>query len=310
MTRTFVSRCAMSAAAGRDQRAQQRVEIGDRGVPDRHDLRDDLVGRAGRVGRVAHDERHRPLARPLDLDDLVEVAGSHGGEAVHLEDGEQDAEDVLLRDPPRRLDGDLAADVRRQHVVEADDLARGVHDRLDVGVVEVQHDEAATLGRRRRRDRGLPPGGRGGCGREVTGGTTGAAGGRTGGATVGGGAMAGDGGGGGCSAPTVTVWEGAVSFGGVATTRQQGQQDDCRGYISGASSHRPAVGEFARACRAARVDGWRRRHRAWGRARWRHGGRRRRRTSGELLPACRAPVSAASPEERPDAAGSDRAAAP
>ena len=119
-----------------------------------HDLRDDLVTGARGIRGGAHDGGHRPLARALDRHDLVEVAGAHGGDPVHLEDRQQDAEDVLLGDPPRRLHGDLLArHARSQHVVEAHDLAGGVDDRLDVGVVEVEHDEPAALGRRDRRRR-------------------------------------------------------------------------------------------------------------------------------------------------------------
>ena len=48
-----------------------------------------------------------------------------------------------------------------EHVVEADDLARRVDDRLDVGVVEVEHDEAAALAGRNRRCGRRRGGGRG-----------------------------------------------------------------------------------------------------------------------------------------------------
>src|SRR5438034_892121 len=113
-------------ATRRDERAQERGEVGHGRVAQRNDLRDDLVRDPGRVGLLADDRRHRALARALDTHDLVEVAGLDRREAVHLQDREQDAEDVLLRDAPGGLHGHLAADVRRQHVVEADDLARGL----------------------------------------------------------------------------------------------------------------------------------------------------------------------------------------
>src|SRR5437867_1658338 len=119
-------------APRRDERPQQRAEVGDRGVLERHDLRDDLVGRATRIGHLADDRRHGPLARALDADDRVEVARLDRREAVHLEDREQDAEHLFLRDPARGLHRHLAAHVWRQHVVEADDLARGLEDRKSV----------------------------------------------------------------------------------------------------------------------------------------------------------------------------------
>src|SRR2546428_462851 len=116
----------------RDEWTQERAQIRDRRVLDRDDLRDDLVRRAGRIGRGADDRRDGALARALDAENLVEVPRLHRREAVHLEDGQQNAEYLFLRDPARGLHGDLAADVGRQHVVEADDLAGRLDDGIDV----------------------------------------------------------------------------------------------------------------------------------------------------------------------------------
>ncbi len=99
-------------------------------------------------GVVADDRRHGALAGALDADDLVEIPRFHGGEALHLENREQDTEHFFLGDTARRLHRDLAADVGRQHVVEADDLARGLDHGLDVSVVEVEDHEAPALSRR------------------------------------------------------------------------------------------------------------------------------------------------------------------
>src|SRR5262249_15195068 len=141
-------------APRRDEWAQERAQIVDRRVLDGDDLGDDLVGRAGRVRGRAGDRRDGALARTLDADDLVEVPRLDGREAVHLEDGQQDTEHLFLRDAARSLHRNFAADVGRQDVVEADDLARRLDDGLDIGVVEIEDDEAASLAGRDRRGRG------------------------------------------------------------------------------------------------------------------------------------------------------------
>ena len=138
--------------AALDERPEGYRDPVGRGVLERHDLGDQLVVAARRVGLAADDRRQRALADRRGRQNLVEVARANGGHAVDLEHGQQDVEDLVLRDPARSLDGDLlAGHARSDRVVEPGDLAGRLDNGLDVGVVEVENDLSARA--RRRRDR-------------------------------------------------------------------------------------------------------------------------------------------------------------
>ena len=115
-----------------------------------HDLGDDLVVAPGGVWLGADDGGQRTLADGRRRQDLVEIPGADGRDAIHLEHRQQDVEDLVLGDPARGLDGDLLAGYPGpDRVVEPGDLAGGLDHGLDVGVVEVQDDLPARSGRRR-----------------------------------------------------------------------------------------------------------------------------------------------------------------
>ncbi len=139
-------------------------------------MSDHLVVAPGGVRLGADDGGERALARGRRRHDLVEIARADGRHAVDLEHRQQDVEDLVLRDPPRRLDRDLLpGDPGTDRVVEPRDLACRLDDGFDVGVVEVENDLPAGAGRsdgtRGRRLGGLasPGGGQAGGGAERTG---------------------------------------------------------------------------------------------------------------------------------------------
>ena len=138
--------------ASLDERPEGDRDPVGRGVLEGHDLGDQLVVAARGVCLAADHRGQRALADRRGRQDLVEVARANGGHAVDLEDGQEDVEDLVLRDPARGLDGDLlAGHARPDRVVEPGDLAGRLDHGLDVGVVEVEHDLPARA--RRRRDR-------------------------------------------------------------------------------------------------------------------------------------------------------------
>ena len=143
-------------ALRRHERPQQVQHVGRAGELQRDELGDHLVARHTGVELGADDGPRRCLDRALLGDDPPHVAGLHGGEAVDVEDREEDGEDVVHRNAPGGLDGHLLAPrPRSQDVVEDQQFARRLQDDLDVGIVEVEDDEPA-----RRLGRGLTGGGR------------------------------------------------------------------------------------------------------------------------------------------------------
>src|SRR5262249_59504606 len=114
-------------------------------VGHRDDLGDDLVLAAGRIRLASDDGGQRTLAGGGQGHDLVQVAGADRGDTVDLEDGQQDVEDFVLGNPAGGLDRHLlAGHPWSDRVVEAHDLAGRLDHRLDVRIVEVQDDLAAT----------------------------------------------------------------------------------------------------------------------------------------------------------------------
>ena len=145
--------------AALDERPERRRDPVSRDVLERYDLRDQLVVAPGGIRLGADDGGQRTLADRLRRQDLVEVAGADGRDAVDLEHGQEDVEDLVLRDPARGLDRDLLpGDARADRVVEPGDLARRLDDGLDVGVVEVEDDLAPGSGRWGDRVGRAPPG--------------------------------------------------------------------------------------------------------------------------------------------------------
>ncbi len=126
------------------ERTQQVHCVGRAHELERCDQGDDLIARDARLDLVTDDRQGRRLRRSLLRDDPVDAARLDGGQTVDVEDREEQGEDVFHGDPARGLDRHLlAAHLGREHVVEHHQLARGLEHDLEIGVVEVEHDETA-----------------------------------------------------------------------------------------------------------------------------------------------------------------------
>jgi hypothetical protein len=137
-------------ALGRDatllghERPKQLGCIGGREILQGQDLGDHLVGRERGIHLSTHDDLRRRLGSPFLGNDPVERAGAHGGQAVDVEDRQEEPEHFVTGHPSYRLHGDLPAPRgRRDHVVESHDLGGRLDHDFHIGAVEVEHHEAA-----------------------------------------------------------------------------------------------------------------------------------------------------------------------
>ena len=87
---------------------------------------------------------------------LIDVARRHGDEAVHLQDRQERLVERVRRHRRRRQHRHLRAHARIDDEVLARDLADGLDDLRDVGVLELRRDRRLLLGLGLRRLRRAP----------------------------------------------------------------------------------------------------------------------------------------------------------
>ena len=129
----------------RHQRAQHGNQLGGGNIVQLDHLGDIFV--AGPAG-VAVAHLHRRRAGILVLDNAYHPAGTHGRIAMHLQNGQEQLVQLILRDGLAGHHLDLALDRRVHHDGRAGRLGDKLDQLLDIGFLEVNRE---VLGQGRRR---------------------------------------------------------------------------------------------------------------------------------------------------------------